>query len=148
MRFLYDDEMLYVGAMLYDDEPDRLIINSLQRDFSNFQTDSFLVVLDTFLDRRSGYGFNTNAAGAQRDGQTFDNGRRNDFNWNGAWIVRSAVLKNGWSTEIAVPFTFRPVTCRSGGSTCSASSAARMNSPLGRRCLASFRITLSDSPGC
>ena len=104
VRFLYDDEMLYVGAMLYDDEPDRLIINSLQRDFSNFQTDSFLVVLDTFLDRRSGYGFNTNAAGAQRDGQTFDNGRRNDFNWNGAWIVRSAVLKNGWSTEIAVPF--------------------------------------------
>ena len=104
VRFLYDDEMLYVGAMLYDDEPDRLIINSLQRDFSNFQADSFLVVLDTFLDRRSGYGFNTNAAGAQRDGQTFDNGRRNDFNWNGAWIVRSAVLENGWSTEIAVPF--------------------------------------------
>ena len=104
VRFLYDDEMLYVGAMLYDGERDGLIINSLQRDFSNFQTDSFLVVLDTFLDQRSGYGFNTNAAGAQRDGQTFDNGRRNDFNWNGAWIVRSAVLENGWSTEIAVPF--------------------------------------------
>ena len=104
MRFLYDDEMLYVGAMLYDDEPDRLIIDSLRRDFSNFQSDSFLLVFDTFLDRRNGYGFNTNAGGAQRDVQSSDNGRRNDANWNGAWFTRSKVLENGWSTEIAVPF--------------------------------------------
>ena len=104
VRFLYDDDMLYIGAMLYDREPDRLIIDSLRRDFSNFQSDSFLVAFDTFLDRRTGYGFNTNAAGAQRDVQITDNGRRNDVNWDGAWISRSTVLENGWSTEIAVPF--------------------------------------------
>jgi hypothetical protein len=104
IRFLYDDEMLYIGATLYDDEPNRLIIDSLRRDFSNFQTDSFLVVLDTFLDRRSGYGFITNAAGAQRDVQSSDNGRRNDANWDGAWTVLSTVHDKGWSTEIAVPF--------------------------------------------
>ena len=33
VRFLYDDEMLYVGAMMYDREPDRLIVDSLRRDF-------------------------------------------------------------------------------------------------------------------
>ena len=104
VRFLYDDDMLYVGAMLYDDEPGRLIIDSLRRDFSNFQSDSFLLVFDTFLDRRNGYGFNTNAGGAQRDVQSSENGRRNDANWNGAWFTRSKVLENGWSTEIAVPF--------------------------------------------
>jgi hypothetical protein len=104
VRFLYDADTLYVGAMLYDDEPGRLIIDSLRRDFSNFQSDSFLLVFDTFLDRRSGYGFVTNAAGAQRDVQASDNGRRNDGNWDGAWSVRSRVLDNGWSTEIAVPF--------------------------------------------
>jgi hypothetical protein len=104
VRFLYDAEMLYVGAMLYDREPDRLIIDSLRRDFSNFQSDSFLVVFDTFMDRRNGYGFLTNAAGAQRDVQSTENGRRNDANWNGAWFTRSKVLENGWSTEIAVPF--------------------------------------------
>jgi len=104
VRFLYDDEMLYVGAMMYDREPDRLIIDSLRRDFSNFQSDSFLLVLDTFLDRRNGYGFITNAGGAQRDVQSTDNGRRNDANWDGAWFTRSKVLENGWSTEIAVPF--------------------------------------------
>jgi len=104
VRFLYDGDMLYVGAMLYDDEPGRLIIDSLRRDFSNFQSDSFLLVFDTFLDRRNGYGFNTNAGGAQRDVQSTENGRRNDANWNGAWFTRSKVLENGWSTEIAVPF--------------------------------------------
>src|SRR5690349_22908251 len=104
VRFLYDNEMLYIGAMLYDREPNRLIIDSLRRDFSNFQSDSFLVVFDTFLDRRTGYGFNTNAAGAQRDVQATDNGRRNDANWDGVWSTRSRVLENGWSTEIAIPF--------------------------------------------
>ena len=104
VRFLYDDENLYIGAMLYDREPDKLIIDSLKRDFSNFQSDSFLLVFDTFLDHRTGYGFNTNAAGAQRDVQATDNGRRNDANWDGVWISRSRVLENGWSTEIVVPF--------------------------------------------
>ncbi len=104
VRFLYDNDMLYIGAMLYDREPNRLIIDSLRRDFSNFQSDSFLLVFDTFLDHRTGYGFNTNAAGAQRDVQATDNGRRNDANWDGVWISRSKVLANGWSTEIAVPF--------------------------------------------
>jgi hypothetical protein len=47
VRFLYDDDMLYIGAMLYDREPDRLIIDSLRRDFSNFQNDTFLIALDT-----------------------------------------------------------------------------------------------------
>jgi hypothetical protein len=118
VRFLYDDDMLYIGAMLYDDEPDRLIIDSLRRDFSNFQSDSFLVVFDTFLDRRNGYGFNTNAAGAQRDVQSTENGRRNDANWNGAWFTRSRVVENGWTTEIAVPFKtlrFPPGTLQEWG---------------------------------
>ena len=104
VRFVYDDDNLYIGAMLYDSDPSRLIIDSLKRDFSNFQSDSFLLVFDTFLDHRSGYGFVTNAAGALRDVQVSDNGRRNDANWDGAWSARSTVHQNGWSTEIAVPF--------------------------------------------
>jgi hypothetical protein len=63
-----------------------------------------MIVLDTFLDGRNGYGFVTNAGGAQRDVQATDNGRRNDANWDGAWFTRSKVLENGWSIEVAVPF--------------------------------------------
>jgi hypothetical protein len=33
VRFLYDDDNLYVGAMLHDDEPGRLITKELKREF-------------------------------------------------------------------------------------------------------------------
>ena len=103
VRFLYDDEMLYVGGMLYDPEPQRLVIHELRRDFDSFFSDSFLVLFDTFLDQRNGYGFWINPGGARRDVQAFDN-RRNDANWDGVWFSRAAVRENGWSFEFAIPF--------------------------------------------
>jgi hypothetical protein len=90
--------------MLYDDEPHRLIVNDLKRDFSGRDSDAFGLVLDTFQDRRNAYGFLTNPGGAQRETQAYDNGRRNDANWNGVWFVRTAVRPDGWSLEIAIPF--------------------------------------------
>jgi len=39
VRFLYDDEMLYVGAMLYEPQPERLITNELKRDFGGSSGD-------------------------------------------------------------------------------------------------------------
>ena len=150
VRFLYDSEMLYIGAMLYDDEPNRLIIDSLRRDFSNFQSDSFLVVFDTFLDRRNGYGFNTNAGGAQRDVQSTENGRRNDANWNGAWFTRSRVLENGWThgDRRALQDASLSAGHPAGVGTPDAAHhpAAGMNTPPGRPCRASFRITPSATP--
>src|SRR3990170_3438642 len=50
VRFLYDDTMLYIGAMMYDDEPEKAITNDLSRDFSGFSQDQFGVVLDLFRD--------------------------------------------------------------------------------------------------
>ena len=102
-RFLYDDEMLYVGVVLY--EPDYpLIINELKRDFSGSRGDGFGLLLDTFQDRRSAYGFLTNPGGAQRETLGYDNGRRNDANWHGVWFVRTAVRADGWTAEYAIPF--------------------------------------------
>jgi hypothetical protein len=104
VRFLYDDEMLYVGAVLYDSEPERLIINELKRDFSGSSGDGFGLLLDTFRDRRSAYGFLTNPGGAQRESLGYDNGRRNDANWHGVWFVRTSIRDDGWSAEYAIPF--------------------------------------------
>jgi len=103
VRFLYDDTMLYVGAMLYDDEPEKLITNELRREFNGRQSDSFALVLDVFRDGQTGFGFLTNPGGAIRDTQSYDNGR-NDPNWNGVWFCRTAILENGWSLEFGIPF--------------------------------------------
>jgi hypothetical protein len=104
VRFLYDEHSLYVGAMLFDDSPDRLIVNDLKREFSGRDTDTIAILIDTFLDRRTSYGFLTNPGGAVRDVVGFDNGRKVDTSWNGVWFVRTSVREDGWSAEMAIPF--------------------------------------------
>ncbi len=104
VRFLYDEDTLYVGAVLYDPEPGRLIINELKRDFGGSSGDGFGLILDTFQDRRNSFGFLTNPGGAQRESLGYENGRRNDANWHGAWSVKTAIRKDGWSLEYAIPF--------------------------------------------
>jgi hypothetical protein len=104
VRFLYDATTLYVGAMMYDDEPERAITNDLKRDFNGRDGDLFGLVLDTFMDRRNAYGFLSNPGGALRDTQAYENGRRNDANWHGVWYAKTAVVPEGWSVEYAIPF--------------------------------------------
>jgi hypothetical protein len=104
VRFLYDDDNLYVGAFLHDDEPDRLITNELTRDFNARDGDLFVLVLDTFFDRRNAYGFQTNPMGAVRDVQAFDEGRTVNDNWDGVWLPRTSVADGGWVIEFVIPF--------------------------------------------
>src|SRR5574338_653834 len=104
VRFLYDDENLYIGAELHDETADRLITNDLKRDFSGRETDTFGLILDTFRDQRNAYGFLTNPGGAMRDTLAYDNGRRNDANWHGVWRARTSIREDGWSLEFAISF--------------------------------------------
>ena len=105
VRFLFDGATLYVGAMLFDDEPGRLVVNELKRDFGEANNDLFGVVVDTFQDGRTAYGFVVNAGGAQRDTLAYDQGERDDPSWNAAWEARTRTLPNGWSVEMAIPFS-------------------------------------------
>lgn len=57
-----------------DDEPGRLIVNDLKKDFDT-ESDGFRIVLDTFHDARNGYTFATNPAGAKYDAQVANEGR-------------------------------------------------------------------------
>ena len=104
LRFLYDDEHLYIGARFHEDEPSRLVINELRRDFNARAGDLFVVVLDTFLDKLNAYNFQTNPACAIRDSQSYDDGRTINANWDGAWTCRSTIDGEGWTVEEAIPF--------------------------------------------
>ncbi|MFN7979879.1 MAG: hypothetical protein U0P30_17230, partial [Vicinamibacterales bacterium] len=72
VRFVYDDEYLYIGATFHEDETERLVVNELKRDFNARAGDLFVVILDTFLDRLNAYNFQTNPACALRDSQSYD----------------------------------------------------------------------------
>ncbi len=103
VRFLYDDDNLYFGAIARDKEPARIIVNDLKRDFNTRSGDVFGIVLDTFHDERNGFMFETNPAGAKFDGQFVNEGQEFNSNWDGVWFVKSRVTEEGWVTEISIP---------------------------------------------
>ncbi|MCH8012034.1 MAG: hypothetical protein IIA61_08830 [Candidatus Marinimicrobia bacterium] len=63
----YDDEALYVGARLWDNEPDSIVGRIGRRD-SDLNSDQFQVVIDSYNDKRSGFFFFINPSGAIQDG--------------------------------------------------------------------------------
>lgn len=108
VRIVYDDDALYIGAMLYQSEPGVYVIQSLERDFPSLSTrdaDIFSVTLDTFLDRRNSFIFLINPYGAVRDGQTFNDSRNTDFGFDIPAEVETAHLEDGWSLEMRIPWT-------------------------------------------
>jgi hypothetical protein len=105
VRLLYDEHALYIGAWLADSEPDKLVVTTLERDFESLNNDSFGVALDTFLDRRSSFIFLVNPQGAIRDGQGFDDGAGRNYAWDGVVRVKTHISDDGWSVEMAIPWT-------------------------------------------
>ncbi|SVB01172.1 uncharacterized protein METZ01_LOCUS154026, partial [marine metagenome] len=74
VRVLFDNDNLYIGAMIYDD-PEGILANQLERDASLGSDDRFMWILDTFRDGRTGYFFEINAAGLMGDGLMGGGGR-------------------------------------------------------------------------
>ena len=105
VRVLYDEDYFYIGAVMYDSDPDALIAQHLDQDFLSLDDDVFGVSLDTFLDRRNAYYFFINPLGAIRDGQAFDNSRASNIEWEGVMDVRTSVDDQGWSVEVRIPFS-------------------------------------------
>jgi hypothetical protein len=104
VRIIYDDDAIYFGVFAKDDEPGRIIVNDLKKDFNTGSSDGFSVMLDTFNDRRNGYQFSTNPAGAKWDAQMANEGRESNANWDGIWEVRTAITEIGWYAEMKIPF--------------------------------------------
>jgi hypothetical protein len=103
-RVLYDAENLYIGVFARDDEPQRIIVSDLSKDFTRGGGDEIEIVLDTFHDERNAYMFATNARGAKWDAQMVNEGREQNENWDALWTVSTRITDTGWYAEIAIPF--------------------------------------------
>ncbi len=102
IRVVYDQDRLYIGAILYDD-PEGILAHQRERDAGLGTDDRFMWILDTFLDGRTGYFFEINPAGLMGDGLLTGGGGINK-SWDGIWEARTYRLDNGWSAEIEIPF--------------------------------------------
>ena len=106
VHVIYDEDNLYIGAMLFDSNPDGILAYQKRRDQSLRTDDRFMWILDTFLDGRTGYFFEVNPAGLMGDGLIIGSesywGTNKD--WNGIWDARVVILPEGWSVEVVIPF--------------------------------------------
>jgi hypothetical protein len=98
----YDDHALYVAAFCHDSDPAKIRKRLGRRDA---QTDSdwFMVAIDPYYDRRSGYAFYANPAGAITDA-ALSNDVNDDDSWDGVWENKAQVNSGGWTIEIRIPF--------------------------------------------
>jgi hypothetical protein len=123
VRVLFDKANVYIGIICFDSEPNRIIVNQSRRDADISETDSVIVVFDTFNDTQNAFVFGTNPLGIEYDGQVAGEGTSSGIssrqsgtqgsqrgginafnpNWDGDWRVRSSVTERGWETELAIP---------------------------------------------
>lgn len=103
VRVLYDDMHLYVGARMYDSEPDSIVGCLVRRDYG-IDSDGFWVDLDTYHDHQSGYYFAMDPTGSIYDG-TLYNDVWEDNTWDGVWSGKTSRDSLGWCAEFKIPFS-------------------------------------------
>ncbi len=128
VRIIYTEDTVYFGIVAYVSDPSTIIVSDSRRDSSLDDTDSFQIIIDTYLDKQNGFVFGTNPAGLEYDGQVTNEGqgsgrfggggivRRSgsqqqrgsgggfNVNWDGVWQVDAEISEIGWTAEIAIPF--------------------------------------------
>jgi hypothetical protein len=120
VRIAFDDEALYVGAWLFARDPSTVVFGQTLRDASLNDSDAFVLVLDTYLDRQNGFVFATTPAGIEYDGQVSNEGQGGgggggrqqrgasagfNLNWDGSWEVATTSDDQGWYAEMRIPFS-------------------------------------------
>ncbi len=120
VRIVFTADTLYFGVVCYDSDPASIIVTDSRRDSSLADSDSFQLILDTFLDRQNGFIFGTSPSGQEYDGQLVNEGAGGsgmgfggqtrgagggfNLNWDGVWQVRTSISDVGWTAEFAIPF--------------------------------------------
>jgi hypothetical protein len=101
----FDRDNLYISARCWDSAPEsRWVANEMRRDSFNIpQQEHFVVLLDTFYDRRNAILFTLTPIGGRMDGQITDE-RSWNGDWNPIWDFHTGRFERGWTVEMAVPF--------------------------------------------
>ena len=110
VRILIGHGNVYVGIICYDSDPSKIIVSQSRRDATLTDTDSVILVFDTFNDSQNAFVFGTNPIGIEYDGQLSREGQTSGItfqggstgtqrggisafnpNWDGDWTVKSSM---------------------------------------------------------
>ena len=99
---LYNDAYIYIGAWLFDSQPDGVLTELASRDHGG-NSDRFSVYFDTYNDGLNAYEFSVSAAGVQGDARISPG--RFDRNWDVGWYSEVTINDEGWFVEIEIPLS-------------------------------------------
>jgi hypothetical protein len=97
----YTDYAIYVGAELFDDNPEGIQKEFGLRDQGGLNTDLFSVGFDTYYKRQNAFIFQVSAANVQSD--IYITPEDEDENWNAIWQSRTRIHDKGWTVELEIP---------------------------------------------
>ncbi len=105
IKFMYDEQYLYIGGISYFNDPTQIFATTLERDI-NLNIDDYIEIhLDTYNDKLNTLVFRTNPLSARQDYEIGRNGDAFNLSWNTFWDAKSKINNDGWSTEIRIPFS-------------------------------------------
>jgi len=114
VKVLFDDNAIYIGAKLFDFEPDSILTQLGIRDAdTRINADQFYIDINPFDDGVNGFTFKVSASGVQTDinragrGSRFGGpGRtRGDPAWDAVWESKVRLVEDGWTVEIKIPYS-------------------------------------------
>jgi hypothetical protein len=103
VRVMYDDNSIYISAILYDSAPDSIAAPLFRRD-GNGYSDWFHVGIDSYNDQRTAFVFALNPKGVQKDLLIYDNNKE-DVSWDAVWESAVTIFDEGWALEMRIPLS-------------------------------------------
>ena len=104
IRVAYDDEYIWVAAVMHERDPANIDAYSLRRDFWSGD-DTFGILLDTFNDDENAVRFTGTPLGARLDYDITLNGAEVSDTWDTFWDLRTRIGESGWTGEMRIPFS-------------------------------------------
>jgi hypothetical protein len=104
VRLLYDDDALYIGAKMFDDQGAAGVTTRLVRRDASFDSDYLDIEIDGYHDHLSRAIFQVNPSGAKSD-QIGVGTSCCDASWDPVWEAATHIDADGWTAEIRIPYS-------------------------------------------
>ena len=101
VKVLYDNNAIYISALLYDNEPLKIQKEITNRDVFGV-SDHFSVYINGFNDGQQDFRFFVSAAGVQMDCLAIEDSE--DFTWDAIWDSEVTLTEFGWVVEMKIPY--------------------------------------------
>lgn len=101
VKVLYNNDAIYISAILNDNEPSKIRREITNRDVFGV-SDHFSVSINGFNDGQQDFRFYVSAAGVQMDCIATEGSE--DFSWDAIWDSSVKITDTGWIVEMKIPY--------------------------------------------